>query len=51
MGEEKCVEDVEQEGYRSLGKMLKGSIRINVWARSLTELETPDGFAIFVRVR
>ena len=26
MGEEDCVEDPDQEGYRSLGKMLQGSV-------------------------
>jgi len=50
MREENCVEDPDHEGYRSLGKMLQGSIRYTVWARSLTVLETPDGFVNLVRV-
>jgi len=50
MGEENCVEDPDQEGYRSLEKMLQGSIRYTVGAWSLTELETPNGFLKLVRV-
>jgi len=50
MGEENCVEDPDQEGYRSLGKMLQGSVWYTVWARSLADLETPDGFENLVRV-
>jgi hypothetical protein len=48
MGEEDYFEDPDQEGYRSLGKMLQGSVRYTVWARSLTDLETPDGFVKLV---
>jgi len=43
MGEEMCDEDLDQEGYRSLGKTLQGSVRYTLWARSLAETETPDG--------
>jgi hypothetical protein len=50
MGEEDCIEDVDQEGYRSLGKMLQGSVRYIVWASSLADLETPDGFVNLIRV-
>jgi hypothetical protein len=50
MGEENCIEDPDQEGYRSLGKMLQGSVRYTVWARSLDDLETPNGFLNLVRV-
>jgi hypothetical protein len=50
MGEENCVEHPDQKGYRSLGKMLQGSVRYTVWAKSLADLETPDGFVTFVRV-
>jgi hypothetical protein len=50
MGEENCVEDLDQEGYHSLGKMLQGSVRYTVWPRSLNDLETPDGFVNLVRV-
>jgi hypothetical protein len=50
MGEEDSVEVLDQEEYRSLGKMLQGSVRYTVWARSLADLETPDGFVILFRV-
>jgi len=50
MGEENRIEDLGQEGNRSLGKMLQGPVRYAVWARSLAELETPDGFVNLVRV-
>jgi hypothetical protein len=50
MGEENCITDLDQEGYRSLGKMLQVSVRYTVWAKSLTDLETPDGFVNLVRV-
>ena len=47
---ENCIEYPDQEGYRSLGKMLPGSVRYTVWARSLTDLETSNGFVYLVRV-
>jgi hypothetical protein len=50
MGEKNCFEDPDQEGYRFLGKMLQGSVRYVVWAMSLADLETPDGFVNLVRV-
>jgi len=50
MGEENRIEDLDQKGYRLLGKMLQGPVRYTVWARSLAELETPDDFANLVRV-
>ena len=50
MGEENCVADLDQGGYHSLRKMLQGSVRYTFWARSLTDLETPNGFLILVRV-
>ena len=50
MDEEDCVEDPDQEGYRSLVKMLQGSVRYTVWARSLAYFEIPDGFVNLVRV-
>ena len=50
MGEENCVKDLDQEGYRSLEKMLQDSVRYTVWARNLADLETPDGFPNLVRV-
>jgi hypothetical protein len=49
MGEKDCIEDPDQEVYRSLGKMLQGSVRYTVWARSLAALETSDGFVNLVR--
>jgi hypothetical protein len=50
MSEEDGVEDLDQQEYRSLGKMLQGSVRYAVRARSLAELETPDGFMNLIRV-
>jgi hypothetical protein len=39
MGEEDGVEDLDQQEYRSLGKMLQGSVRYTVGARSLAGIE------------
>jgi hypothetical protein len=50
MGEEDCIEDQDQKGYRSLWEMLQGLVRDTVPARSLAVLETPDGFLNFLRV-
>jgi hypothetical protein len=50
MGEKNRIENLGQEGYRSLGKILQGPVRDTVWARSLAKLETPDSFLNFVRV-
>jgi len=50
MGEENRIENLDQEGYRSLGKMLQGPVRDTVWARSLADPKTPDGFLNLVRV-
>jgi hypothetical protein len=50
MDEENCVEDLDQVGYRSLVKIIQGCLRYIVWARSLADLETPDGFVNLVRV-
>jgi hypothetical protein len=49
MGAENRVEDIGEEGNRSLGKMLQRPVRDTVRARSLAELETPDGFVNLVR--
>jgi hypothetical protein len=49
MSEEDSVENLNQEGYRSLWEMLQGPIRDTVRARSLANLETPDGFLNLVR--
>ena len=35
MGEEHCTEDLNQEGYHLLGKMLQGPVRDTVQARCL----------------
>jgi len=40
MGEENRTENLDQEGYRSVEKILQGPVRDTVWARSLAELET-----------
>ena len=50
MGEKHCIEDLNQEGYRSLGKMLQGPVRNTVQARRLGDLGTPDGFLDLVRI-
>jgi len=50
MGAEDRVEVPDEEGYRSLGKMLQRPVRNTVWVRSLGDLETPDGFVNLVRV-
>jgi hypothetical protein len=46
MGEENGIENLDQDGYRSLENMLRDT----VWARSLSNLETHDGFVNLVRV-
>jgi hypothetical protein len=50
MGAEDRVENLDKEGYRSLGKMLQCPVRGPVRARSLADLKTPDGFLNLVRV-
>jgi hypothetical protein len=50
MGEENCFEGSDKVEYRLLEKMLQGSVRYTVWARSLADLETPDDFVKIVRV-
>jgi hypothetical protein len=47
---EKRVENLGEEGYRSLGKMLQGPVQDTVWDRSLADLENTDGFVRLVRV-
>jgi hypothetical protein len=49
MGEH-CIEDLNQEAYRSLGKMLQCPVQDTVLARRLVDLEKPDGFLDLVRV-
>ena len=46
MGEERCIEYLNKEGYRSLENMLQGPVR----ARRLVDLETPDSFLVVVRI-
>jgi hypothetical protein len=48
--EENRIENLGQEGYRSLGKMLQSPVRVTVWARSIVNPETADGFVNLVRV-
>jgi hypothetical protein len=43
MGEEDRVENLDQEGYRSLLEMLQSPVRDTVRARSLADPETHDG--------
>ena len=50
MGEEHCVEDLDQKAYHSLGMIIQGPVRDTVRARRLVGLETPDGFLDLVRV-
>jgi hypothetical protein len=50
MGAEDRVENLDKNGYRSLGKMLQCPVRETVRARSLADLQTPDGFLNLVRV-
>jgi hypothetical protein len=49
MREENRIEDLDKEGYRSLGKMLQIPVRYTVWARILGDLETSDGFVNLAR--
>ena len=44
MGDENRVENLDQEGYRSLWEMLKSPVRDTVRVRSLADLDPPDGF-------
>jgi len=48
-GAENPVEETVDEGHRSLGKVLQCPVRYFAWARSLADLETPDGFVNLVR--
>ena len=50
MGEENRIENMGEEGYRSLRKMLQGPVRDTVPTRRLAKPETPDGSLNFVRV-
>jgi len=46
---ENSIEDLSKEGNRSLGKILQGPVWDTVRARSLADLEIPDGFVNLVR--
>ena len=50
MGEENRIENLDQEVYRSLGKLFKGPVPDTVWSWSLSEFETPEGFLKLVMV-
>ena len=50
MGEEDCVKNQDQEGYRLLWEMLQGPVQNTIQARSLADPETPDGFLNLLRV-
>jgi len=50
MGEEDRNDDQDQEGYRSLWEMLQRPVQDTVRARSLADLETPDGFLNLLRI-
>jgi len=49
LGKENCFENQDQKGYRSLWEMLQGPVRNSVWAQSLADLQTPDGFLNLLR--
>jgi hypothetical protein len=49
MGEQDRVENLDQEGYRSLWEMLQGPVQDTVRPRGLAYLETPDGFLNLIR--
>ena len=50
MGEEDRIDIQDQQVYRSLWEVLQGHVRNTVWAWSLADLETPDGFLNLLRV-
>jgi len=50
MGDENDIQDQYQEGYSSLWEILQGPVRDTVRARSLADLQTPDGFLNLLRV-
>ena len=49
MGSENRVEGMDEEGNRSLGKMLQCPIRDTVRVRSLANLDPPDDLVTLVR--
>jgi len=50
MGVKDHIEYLKKEGYRSLGKMLQGCLRNNVWVWRLGDIETLDDFVNLSRV-
>ena len=50
MGEEDRDENQDQERYRSLWEMHQGHVQDTFQARSLADLQTPDGFLNVLRV-
>jgi hypothetical protein len=50
MGEEDRIENLDQEGYRSLWEMIQGPVWDTVRTRSLADSETPDGFLSLLTV-
>ena len=50
MRAENRLENLGEEGNRSLGKMFQDPVRDTVYARSIADLETPNGFTNLVRV-
>jgi len=49
MGEDR-VENVDQDGYRSLWEIFQRPLWETVRARSLADFETPDGFLNLLKV-
>ena len=49
MGEEHCIEDLNQEGYISLGKIIQGTVFDTFRAWRLVDLVITDGFLDLVR--
>jgi hypothetical protein len=50
MGVENCVENLNKQGYSTLGKMPQGPLQDTIWDQSLADFKTPDGFLNLVRV-
>jgi hypothetical protein len=50
MGAKDGVENLDEHGYRSLGKILGGPVRDTVWAQSVADIKAPDGLLNLVRV-
>jgi hypothetical protein len=46
--EEERVENLDEGGYHSLGKIFQSPVRDTIWAQGLADLKTPDVFLIIV---